>query len=287
MLPFTATIPNDFAYAGIIGRKTHFQIFETMADAADYAESNRTLYHDNELISRNTVDYGRLNLSQAIDAFRNGDMSSVSRSDALLADMECVELESPRRAWRDDVAGAVPNVQAFIAGHPLAMRRRVRTLDAAAPIAIVVDIGANAAVKTDQIERRGAAILALVRTLAARRPVELWAGSILAADGGINASATFFRIETTPLDLARAAFVLTNPAALRRVVWAAAMTHMFNGRPPYNAFFEHRHHMRAIIEPAFPHVSEILCVTRNHDKDAPAKAWLAQQLALHCPELAG
>jgi len=106
-----------------------------------------------------------------------GSAKATAACDRLLGQMESVGFATSRFATVAAVAGGAPCVPAYLAGNPLAMRRRVKISDDAAPLAVVVDIGVSASVKAATIERRGAAALALVRLLAATRPVTLWAVS--------------------------------------------------------------------------------------------------------------
>jgi hypothetical protein len=109
------------------------------------------------------------------------------------------------------------------------MRRRARVMHEQAPLSIVVDIASSAGIEAKQIEKRGAAILALVRALSAVRPVELWAG-VSASPSSLKAKGAwhvFSRIDTAPLDLARAAHVLCCPAVARSMLYA--LVHKYAG----------------------------------------------------------
>jgi hypothetical protein len=124
--------------------------------------------------------------------------------------------------WRtvDAVAGGAPNVAAFLSGSPVAMRRRVRVADTAAPLTIAFDMGVSQNVNAETIARRGAAALAFARLASAARPVELWV-YFVAMDGRGKPAAMAVRIETAPLDIARAAWLFCAPEALRRAGFAA------------------------------------------------------------------
>jgi len=137
-------------------------------------------------------------------------------------------------------------------------------------------------ISASDLERRGAAILAIVRVLSARRPVELWAGTMTDADNRKNASAHFSRIETAPLDLARAAFVLVSPAFPRQLCYGASKADGFDGGWPYDSNRVSRHHMADIIRPAMPHISEFLAIPGAHETDQIHKSpedWIETTLA--------
>lgn len=289
MLAFTAPTPDSLdAFFGS-KRKSHFRLFETPTELADFAAG-----FTREMAGRLNTGFSGAEAmwtpEKALSVFRDGSIDGVAKSDALLSRFESAELHTSARAWRDDVCGALPNVPAFIAGHPMNMRRREKRENAFAPLAIIVDIGAAASVTAQQIETRGAAVLALVRALSGVRPVELWAGAGLDADGASNASWTFCRIETAPLDLAHAAHILTHTSAIRRVLWGAACAHGFGGRTPYGSGQKHatEERTRALIMPAFGHVSDVLVLPRLSEGDEgsiknPA-AWIEAQIAAYAPQ---
>lgn len=219
---------------------------------------------------------------------RDGDESRVAASDAFMAKLEDkFEFHTGRFRTIDAIAGGCPNVAAFIAGAPLAMRRRQRVADDMAPLTIVVDTTSSGGIGANDLERRGAAILALVRLLATRRPVTLYAGaamgnSVAKADG-INAVMT--RIETAPLDLARAAFLLAHPGAARGVGYGVVVDE-FKGADghipwPYNSADKARTYAPDFWARVFPG-TEILCVPAVFSRDASIATpdvWLADKLA--------
>lgn len=151
---------------------------------------------------------------------RAGDPARVKLADDMLTKLEnAVGFEA--RRWRavDAVAGGVPNVPAYLAGAPLAMRRRARVMDAAAPLTIAIDLGVSQSVNERTIARRGAAALALARIAAASRPVSLWVYFAARSDTGTDAMFAV-KLDTAPLDVSRAAWLLCAPEALRRAGFA-------------------------------------------------------------------
>ena len=260
-------------------RTSHFQIFDSVPELVDFANAREIKPSAMEF-----ADMGMTNDVTHKEAARRmieGDLSLAAKSDALLAKFEHAEIAAGRFQMQDDVIGALPNVPAFIAGQPLNMRNRRRVADERAPIKIVVDTGAASNIETHEIEARGAAILALVRVLSISRPVELWACVGLDADNRKNATWTFVQIDTAPLDLARAAFILTHPAALRRIFWACAMEHGYKAASPYGKQQEHGPFTRELIAPAFPDADDLLVIPRARRADDSVTnptAWLARQI---------
>lgn len=265
----------------VLGRKArdHFMMFDTPAELAQFAHET-----SDYRVHRRYPDswVGNVTGPQAVDMATRGDLSGVAASNELLTRFERFSFETGRKAWSDDVCGSIPNVPAFIAGHPLAMRRRIRQDSAAAPIAIVVDLTTSARISADQIKRRGAAILALTRALSARRPVELWAGTGLDADNLKNAVWVFARIETAPLDLATAAHCLTHASFPRILCYDLSHKHHgYCGNWPYGTAMKFRDHMPQIIAPAFAHTAETLCLSSLHIADESVtnpEKWIESQL---------
>lgn len=222
-----------------------------------------------------------------------GSAKATAACDRLLSRMESVGFATSRFATVAAVAGGAPCVPAFLAGNPLAMRRRVKISDDAAPLAVVVDIGVSASVKAATIERRGAAALALVRLLAATRPVTLWAvsGQNISRYSDHATDAAFgVQIETAPLDVARAAWLLASPDAFRRAAFAACQT--IGGYPTetdinwlQNSHTRHHALLRDCL-PALTGCADFLLVPSlitagetQFGSDDDAAAWVKAQLA--------
>lgn len=225
-----------------------------------------------------------------------GDTARVSDCDRLLSIMETgADFSTARSVTVAAVAGGLPNVPAMLAGSPMAMRRRQRVTDQAAPLSVVVDLGVSSSVKHPTIARRGAAALALVRLLAAARPVTLWAVSGLQcsrhSDSPQNA-AFAVRLDTAPLDLSRAAWLLCAPEAFRRAGFAVAQT--VAGKPTERGTNwlddDAKRHPALLADclPALTGTADCLLVpslitsgSTQFDSDSAAAAWVQDQLAAH------
>jgi len=162
----------------------------------------------------------------SIDKFEQqavtGESSYVEESEKFLADIE--DQIPMSRGWRnvDDVVGAVPNVPAFLAGHPQCMRRRMRVSRDNAPLTVYMDLVSSSGISEKNVLRRGIVLMTLVRMLVEHRPVELWIGTTL-QDGHTSGTAAW-RIDTAPLDLARAAFHIADPKMSRLFGYAMCET---------------------------------------------------------------
>jgi hypothetical protein len=223
-----------------------------------------------------------------------GNAKLTAPCDRLLSRMESVDFATSRFATVSAVAGGAPCVPAYLAGSPMAMRRRVRVADDLAPLAVVVDIGVSASVSHPTIQRRGAAALALVRLLAATRPVSLWVvcGQITDLDGTRRDAALAVRVDTAPLDVARAAWLLAAPEAFRRACFAA--THAIAGHAEKRGVNwlrdSHGRHPELLRDclPALTACDDFLLVPSlitagetQFGSDEKAAAWVQAQLDKH------
>jgi hypothetical protein len=105
--------------------KDHFVLADSLADLGREAPS----LAPEKAIERYTYDsnltwYGGVTFDEACQLAIHGDVKLVEKSDALLAKFERYAFETAGKGWRNDVTGGLPDVPAFIAGHPLNMRRR-------------------------------------------------------------------------------------------------------------------------------------------------------------------
>lgn len=156
---------------------------------------------------------GAIRSERFIEMATLGDNSLVEQSEKLLAEIE--DQVPMSRGWKnvDDVVGAVPNIPAFLAGHPQCMRRRERVMKDTAPLMIFMDLASNMGISKEKILKRGITLLALTRLLVEHRSVELWVGTSMGDDG--MTSTVAWQIDTAPLDLARAAFQIADVSMSR------------------------------------------------------------------------
>ena len=228
---------------------------------------------------------GGLAYESAVEMTRNGDLGGVAASDNFLSRFEA--LAPMRAAWRvrDDVVGAVPNIPAFIAGTPLTMRRRERVAVESAPLAVAVDLVSSGSVPAKDLQKRGALILALVRALSATRPVELWAGGSATPSQHKDKGAwhVWMRIDTAPLDLARAAHIMTSPAVSRGMIYAI-ITDEGKGSNlnwPYNDHKWSRANMRPVLSRVIGS-GDMLTIAAPHTHDELVnnpEQWFERMLA--------
>lgn len=155
-----------------------------------------------------------------------GDTSNVAHA-SLLLDQLLDSVEVPVQLWQQSVAGYIPCVPAVLAGHPEAFLRPIDEESDSSPIRVYASVGCSAGISAADLTKRGIAILALVIKLQAIRPVELW---VTDDSGGSNyALFSCLRIETSPLDLSTAAYVLTSAGFFRNLCFEFNYAHGWSG----------------------------------------------------------
>lgn len=197
----------------------------------------------------NTPDYFRSKITNTtgwygeayedfIKHIRIGDENRVKNSDKFLDEIE--DQVPMSLGWRniDDVVGAVPNVPSFLAGHPQCMRRRERVMRETSPLVIYMDLTSSGGINSDSVERRGIVLLALTRRLVEHRAVELWVGTSLGTHR--VSGTTAWRIDTAPMDLARAAFYISATVMSRGFGYAVCQSKMqTSGNWPFSSYDKH------------------------------------------------
>jgi hypothetical protein len=270
--------------------KQTFVTFDTLADIGKYCEKNHnsTSFYGWERESDSW--YGGFSAKKVVNTLSTGDEKFCAGYEKLMSKFEDMDLSTMRAGWRNDVAGQRPDVQSYLAGHPLSMRRRVREDNSNSPMAIIVDVTLSAVCDENDMQKRGAAILALLRLLTARRPVELWLTSVM--DSNVyDWGCVLVRIETTPLDIATSSFVFGSLGFTRMICYGIGEQEFnFAGRWGFNSGNVSRKHMKELYRPKFEHVEEMLCIPGMNSKDKlvtnPDK-WIHEQLKRFAPGFMG
>jgi hypothetical protein len=256
------------------GAKDHFAVY----DMQGFCEDADTLSQ-----KASSSWYGNQDTGTAIKYAREGDLSQVAPSQALLDQFESLVFVSRKFRVIDDIVGAVPNVPAFIAGQPMSMRRRVRQTSASAPLALFIDLTTSGGICANDVRKRGIAILALVRLLSNLRPIEIY---VMTGLGGYQtAEYCIVRLDTSPLDLARAAHMLTSVAVARDLCYRLCNKVGASSRSAwpygYDVELQRKHGqeiMRRVVQPG----SEILFMPPMYLTDEAVQApvqWIKKMLA--------
>jgi hypothetical protein len=228
--------------------------------------------------------YGKEGPEESLRKLAVGDNALVPASEQLLASLEGLLPHTARYVNIMDVVGALPNVPAFIAGVPVNMRRRAKVARDDAPISVVCDVTSSSGISTDGLLKRGTALLAFVRLLSEHRQVSLWCGIGLNVRSG--SSMVLWRIDTTPLDLARAAHLLSAPSVSRGLGYNLShKLHSSDGGWPFNDHSKHcetgEARLRAVLDEQVHFVPPMFM--SDELVSQPVK-WLRRELAKYLPQ---
>lgn len=162
-----------------------------------------------------------------------GDVTMAARCERGLNKLDNLNLPllSIAESRRSPFGGRV-NMGEWMAGSPTPMRRRVRHESEIAPIKVFVGITCSVSIKAPEIERRGVAVLALLRKIQQVRPVELL---VFCETQGETDGACFTvaQVDSKPLELATAAVALCHVGVARHLFYGWSLVHDgFNGMWP-------------------------------------------------------
>ena len=203
MTPAAVTLP-DIPGAGT--RALRYIAFPDLAAMADMAAP----------LDAMPADWAGATMRQAVKRARAGDLPRAAASDLMLDQVEgLLDLATLKSSIVPAVAGGVPCVPAYLAGHPAAMRVRRRVAHDRGEMVLAVEGYTPANIAADTIARRGAAVLALARAAAMIRPVRLV--SFAVSGNSAAAFAYTLPIDAAPIDLARAAWVFGAPEFTRQI----------------------------------------------------------------------
>lgn len=278
------------ARVGLSRAKDQFLIGD-MAQTTARFEALPTDHHSRRNCSAGNDWTGGMAYNDSLRRVQEGCNAAAARSDAYLSKLEARDFVSRKFVTVAAVAGGLPCVPAMLAGHPLAMRQRRRQMTDSAPLAIIVDVASSGNIRAEQLEKRGAAVTALVRMLSAVRPVSLHIGVSVTPGGTTDGVHVFCRMDTAPIDLARTAHMLTHASVARAMFYGAAYERAGAGTQtgtlhwPYRAGPELiRSHAHEILSRAIPDATESLYIGAAHAHDEcidKPEQWLQTMLERH------
>lgn len=153
---------------------------------------------------------------------QTGDTRLVPQAEALLTSLDTA-IATPQKVWNASPVGPYFDIPEYIAGIPTYCRELSQELDETAPITILTTTTSSAGISAATLQKRGTVILALVMALSRVRPVSLHQ---LAFMDGSDEGETIItsQINTAPLDLATACYVLTSAGFARRLTYGLGRT---------------------------------------------------------------
>jgi hypothetical protein len=110
-----------------------------------------------------------------LDRYANGGTDElVPQAEALIAKIQATLPETDSPCWTLDIGGAFPCVPAFLSGEPESMWSKHELQDERAPLRVYASMCCSASVGAEDMQRRGAGILAFVLLASRTRAVELY-----------------------------------------------------------------------------------------------------------------
>lgn len=194
-----------------------------------------------------TKDFsGTHNYAEADKLARYGWKEGREKMDKALSEAaRTISMQAPPTQWLD-VGGSFPLVPAAVAGDPMNMINIGDNQRAQRPvIRFLVNLSTSAAVTTETMTTRGAAILSWIDALEnadLRCELTLCSGS-KDYDGNVFDLSIIVKRAQEPLDIDRIAYALVHPSMFRRQIFAAIE------RTPFQNSMEHTYGTPADIEP--------------------------------------
>ena len=208
--------------------------FDSMTELATWANKNVDTHNTYRLLDAKKFN-GFTTWDQAATRAGLGHDDAVPQAKKLLDKLEA-SISVETIAYTSSVAGVFPNVPEYLAGEPECMMEPTPSTSDQAPLAVYVDLTTSEGITADQYRKRGIAVLALAMMLSQVRPISLHVCTVMGCRkriDGENASLVTARIETAPLDLARAAYAMTDVAVPRRLFYGISeQVHEFEGSWP-------------------------------------------------------
>jgi len=219
--------------------KSCVSFFETPESYADFIEENvpKCLFKDyfSDIGSGNSSDtYKYGTYKDAIDGLRHGSEQYIAEAHKIIEQLTIegifsTGLPMPSRA----ISGSLAIKPLFDAGVPNCMITRdmssMRGVNA--PLNVYWDRFSSIGFSSEKIIKRGIAISAFVMAMNSLRPVNLYMISCScpndARHGDKGLYGGVIRVESRPLDLARATWMFCNPAFSRPLTWTSAGHHFY------------------------------------------------------------
>jgi len=208
----------------------------------------------------------------------SGDTSLVPEAELFTKQFENT-IETPRLSWSPSVAGGICVVPEYLAGVPSHMRIRTKVPTNNAPITIIVGTASSGSINRQIFLKRGITILSLVMLLARFRAISLHIMDPGYGTDKDGETVIMAKVNTTPLDLATAAYVLTEIAFTRTVMYGIEfqITGRITWPQNYGSEYYHKLALRMGLNP-----SDTLVIRDAYAGDTlitkPVE-WVKQQIA--------
>lgn len=218
----------------VIKHTSELNQFEQFASMGEWIDkcTRKTSMTDNRR-SRHTSDsewFGTGSWDTAIDYARNGWNDGTEMVAEFADNFDAIILPGMhRQRMRHNVVGQSCNVGRLLVSDPMCMRKRVDSADSGTGskiISIAVGVDFNAHIDSSTIQRRGAAVVAMINAFEhTGYRCEVTAVTGAAGDGGYTIGyATTIKQPNQHPDIGKLAFALANSSMLRRLSFSAMET---------------------------------------------------------------
>ena len=164
--------------------------------------------------------YSGESFASACAKAETGDAKAAEDSAKLMKALSDLAIPQKRRELVHAKHGGRVSVPAYLGGSQNPVRKSMQTASQKAPIAIVCGFVSSGMIEQRDLYKRGTALAALVRRVAAQRPVDLY----LAGTGRIDSTDTsvslLIKFPTRPIDTHRLAFLLSSQGFGRCMAFA-------------------------------------------------------------------
>lgn len=202
-----------------------FNSFGSPEEHADFIRPHIETYTQYEFGKWRNDWYRCNSVVEGLAKLDNGDSEAVEAAQKIMDEFNDQHVQTRGLPILErQVVGYIPHVPSAIINLPKSMLRHMPSdfNSTRTPVRIFVDVGVSDGVSLDHLMNRGVAAIALTMALQRTRPVELHAISALSLNGR-KTQITTTRISNTPIDLNRAAAMLSHAAITRRVSFYTAM----------------------------------------------------------------
>lgn len=221
--------------------------------------------------------YGGETLPEALQYAQRGNEALVPMAEEMMAQI-AAEVDTRGFERVASPCGAFPVVGDFLAGRPDCMRRNVPNHHG--PVRLIMDTTSSGGIDAEDLQRRGAAFLALVMTLAQERPVELWWTCALDMHGASGCSAVVVRCPTLPLNVSVCAHLLTSQAWTRGVGYSYLFSRGAGGMWPFNTAPGETYAIMREVYDLAPQDVYVPAIYIRDDLIRQPVAWINRQLAI-------
>jgi hypothetical protein len=179
--------------------------------------------------TRGWID-GEFSPEKAIACATEGLMDNVELIKAERQRAEKLDVQVCFPSWQADVAGAFPDVPAFVAGDPMSMRRMVNQVSDTRPIRIFVGMASSCTFSAEQLAKRGALVSALALQLSKTRSVDVYAinsGRKTFSRGSLNGQSFDWSVMVKlpkPISASDLSYWLCHQASVRGLLYACERT---------------------------------------------------------------